>query len=328
MGTETDAIDAALLDLLQGSFPVVSRPFEEIGRRLGISADEVLGRVGRLKSEHIIRQISAIFDSSALGYRGALAAFAVDTDRLDAVASLVSAHQGVSHCYSRACEYNLWFTITLAPGSDLEGEVAKLASAGSVDRLMILPALKVYKIGVFLPMGEEPGVSGVPGSDRVVPQRITLTESDRAAVRALQQDMPLLDSPFEAMGEPEGLLEDDLLKRAAGFLETGAMRRFAAVLRHTNAGYTANAMVCWRVEPGRVDEVGAVFASHSVVSHCYERPTYPDWPYSLYTMIHCKEAADLGLVIEGLAATPGVEGCLILHTVREYKKSRVLYFVP
>ena len=66
------------------------------------------------------------------------------------------------------------------------------------------------------------------------------------------------------------------------------MRRFAAVLRHQNAGFTSNGMVCWKVPEERIREVGELAASFPQVSHCYQRPTYPDWPYSLFSMVHSR----------------------------------------
>jgi DNA-binding Lrp family transcriptional regulator len=122
------------------------------------------------------------------------------------------------------------------------------------------------------------------------------------------------------------MTECDLLDRAQAFLSSSVMRRFAAVLKHTRAGYRSNAMVCWRVEDDRIDEIGARFASHPAVSHCYRRPTSPDWPYPLYTMVHCRSAGELDRTIQELADLSGLHDYLVLRSLREYKKTRVRYF--
>ena len=122
------------------------------------------------------------------------------------------------------------------------------------------------------------------------------------------------------------MTEDELLAHAADFLKTGVMRRFAAVLWHQRAGYRANAMVCWRAEPHGIEAAGAALARHPAVSHCYERPTSADWPYSVYTMIHCRDDHELQRTIAELASRSGLSDFRVLRTVKEYKKSRVVYF--
>ena len=316
-----DSTDARLLDLLQQGLPLIARPFADLAGRLG---SDVISRIERLKSDGIIRQIGAIFDSAALGYKSALVAFRVDGPVVDAVADIVSAHPGVSHCYSREADYNVWFTITGAPGGDPGTEVQALAASAGAGDYLVLPALKVFKIGVFLPMSDWSRPSEhQPAPSR--PEPAELSERDRAAIRALQSDLPLVDRPFVELASRAGMTESELLDLARGYLERGLMRRFAAVLRHHRAGYAANAMVCWRVEPGRVDEVGRALASDCSVSHCYERPASAKWPYPLYTMVHARSAEELDASIARLAAIAASEH-IVLRTVKEYKKSRVPYF--
>jgi DNA-binding Lrp family transcriptional regulator len=326
MDTTVNETDARLVDVIQRDFPLTSRPFDALGERLGIAADEIIERIARLKSAGIIRQISAIFDSSALGYNGALVAFRVDPGALDAVAADVSGHSGVSHCYARDAVYNLWFTMTLPPERDLHSEVEALARRSEVLASLVLPALRVFKIGVFLPMSDEAVGRGSPVRSRTVSSVSALSCTERAAVRALQGDLPLVDRPFDALGRAEGLTERQVLDYARRFLDTGAMRRFAAVLRHTSAGYRSNAMVCWQVPSERVEQIGFLFASDPAVSHCYERLTFPDWPYPLYTMIHARTGEQLLSAIQGLERASGVSDYLVLRSLREYKKSRVSYF--
>ena len=335
MATPTDNTDARLLDMIQAEFPLGSRPYDEIAARIGTDARDIIERIGRLKSNRIIREISAIFDSAALGYRSALVAFRVGEGEVGAVAANVSAHAGVSHCYSRDAAYNLWFTITLPPESDLDSEIESLAAQAGVQSHMVLPAGRVFKIGVFLPMSGgaaiPSGASNVILSEAKNLPRVPRSaqddaELDRAAIRALQHDLPLTDQPFADLAAKFGLTEDTLLDRARSLLDCGVMRRYGAVLRHVRAGYRANAMVCWGVLPNEVEEVGARLAAHPSVSHCYERPTYPDWPYTLYTMVHARTDAELDRIVDELAESAGGVDYSILRSVKEYKKSRVRYF--
>lgn len=326
MDTAISKTDARLLDAIQRDFPLTPQPFEELGTRLGIPDGEVIDRIARLKAAGIIRQISAIFDSSALGYQSSLVAFRVDSDALDPVASDVSRHPGVSHCYARDAAYNLWFTVTVTPEGDLVSEVEVLAQRGEVSGCLILPALRVFKIGVFLRMSDEPAGEGASTRCPAASSAAPLSRTEIATVRALQEDLPLVERPFDALAQAEGLTEDEVLDYARRFIGTGVMRRFAAVLRHTRVGYRANAMVCWQAPPERIEQAGAILASNPAVSHCYERPTFPDWPYPLYTMVHARAQEQLLSAIHGLERASGLSEYLVLRSLREYKKSRVSYF--
>lgn len=343
MTTHIDENDARILDLIQRGFPLDPIPFDILGQRLSIAPDEVISRIARMKSDGIIRQISAIFDSAKLGYHSALVAFKVLPESLDAMASEVSKHTGVSHCYSRGADYNLWFTLTLAPDYDLQSEVDRLAATDGVRSYMLLPALKVFKIGVFLNMSGEWSVESGEPRERIMGSKAASSPGGeswsegtlplnienavaKTAVRALQTDLPLTQKPFADIADQFGMSEDQLLNMARKFLRDGIMRRYAAVLRHGKAGYTFNAMVCWKVSPDMTEEIGIRLSRNPSVSHCYERPTYPDWPYSVYTMIHAKSQDELDNIVADLAQSLPDTDYVVLKTLTEYKKSRVIYF--
>lgn len=320
--------DGKLLNLLQREFPLVAEPFRAVAERLGRQEPAVLERVQQLKDEGIIRQISAIFDSRALGYKSSLVAMKVPQERVDQAAEAINAHPGVSHNYLRNHDVNLWFTITVHPSVDLHSEVERLAEAAQADGVWLLPAIRVFKIGVSFDMAGEgdavqretpPSGSGASGT-------VPLSDVEILAVRALQEDLPVVSRPFAEMASAFGVGEDELLSLGRGLLEKGVMRRFAAVIRHRKAGYTANAMVVWKVPEGRIEEVGAVLASFSVVSHCYQRPTYPEWPYSVFTMIHARREEECYRAAQEMSQACGISEYELLFSTKEYKKVRVRYF--
>lgn len=321
--------DARLLELLQREFPLVARPFEEIGIRLGISESEVIERVSKLKSDSVIRQISAIFDSAALGYSSELVAFKVEPTALEAVAAVVSVHKGVSHCYSRDADYNLWFTITIGPEMDLSEEISRLADTPGVASYLRLPQKRLFKIGVFLDVtGEDASKRDATSQN---PPEISrnlghLDPKFRPFVRVLQQNLPISQTPFSDLAAPANMTEADLLAAARQLLADGTMRRFAAVLRHVTAGFKVNAMVCWAATEDKIEEAGAKLAEHPSVSHCYERAISPHWPWPLYTMIHCRTESELAQVISELKSASGLTEYRVLRTLKEFKKSRVIYF--
>jgi len=105
------------------------------------------------------------------------------------------------------------------------------------------------------------------------------------------------------------------------------MRRFAAILRHREAGFTANGMIVWKVPEERISEVGNKLGAFPQVSHCYERPVYPDWPYNVFSMIHCKSFDEAGQMTKDIQKQIDVSDYKILFSSREFKKTRVEYFV-
>jgi DNA-binding Lrp family transcriptional regulator len=320
-----DTIDKQLLNIIQREFPVVAEPFRAIGEKVGLLEGEVIARLAALKDARIIRQISAIFDSRALGYQSSLAAFRVTSDRVDITAEIVNAHPGVSHNYLRNHDYNLWFTITVPPGTTVESEVKRLAEKAEPLAYRLFPTIRLYKIGVTFDMtGEQNG--GATATTTAPEAPLELDHEDISAIRALQRDLPLVPRPFAVLGEAADMEEEEILTRAHRFLIEGAMRRYAAVLRHREAGFTANAMVAWIVAEDKMEEVAPKMAAHPAVSHCYQRPTYPDWPFSIFTMIHGRTNEDCEQVVREITEATGISEHVLLYSTREFKKARVQYY--
>lgn len=321
-GDSLDAVDRRLLNRMQKDFPLASRPFTVIGQQMGISAEDALERTRRLKEAGIIRQISAIFDSRHLGYSSTLVAMDIDEEQIDESAAGISEHPGVSHNYRRNHSYNLWFTLTLPLGSDLEAEVSTLSQRAGARKTRMLPALRLFKIGVELDL--EQGANAAEKKRIRQPER-PFAERDFAYVRVLQQDLPLDAAPFQGWASSLDLSEDELFTRAQEFIDSGVMRRFAAVLRHKKVGFLANGMVCWRVPEERLADLGYQLASYPQVSHCIQRAVYPDWPYGVYCMIHAVSREKCEETARQMSLDIGIDDYIILYSTKEYKKERVKY---
>ena len=144
-----------LLDRVQRSFPIVPEPYRVLSEGLEIPEKEVRERVGFLKQSRVIRQISAIFNTGALGYRSSLVAMAVPQEILHSTAQIINAHPGVSHNYLRPGHFNMWFTIAVPPGEKLDEAVRALSACAGGLPTLILPAEKKYKLAVVLDVLEE-----------------------------------------------------------------------------------------------------------------------------------------------------------------------------
>lgn len=322
-----ETVESALLFKLQKEFPLTSYPFEAMATDLGITAPDCLARVRRLKEDGVIRQISAIFDSRRLGYQSALIAARLAPSHLEAGAAVVSAHPGVSHNYQRDHDFNLWFTLALAPELDFAAEAARLAHAAGAERWMILPSLKTFKIEVALDAGENAASARVEAPKARNLEPVWLSDSDKERVRALQEDIPITEQPFLPVAKSLGLTEEGLFDWMAEAGRLGMLRRFAAILRHRKAGFSYNGMGVWKVPEARIDECGGIFASFKAVSHCYQRPTGPDWPYNLFTMVHAQSEGECAAIFVELARATGLSGYQVLFSSREFKKERVKYFL-
>jgi len=325
-------VDHRILEELQRGIPVCERPWEAIGEKVGLPETELLGRVRGLREQRgAIRRIGAIFDGRTLGYHSALVAVSVPGARVAGAAAAIGTHPGVSHNYERDAEFNLWYTIAVPADSSLERTVERLAELAAASRSLNLPEVVRYKIGVRLDTAasapgdrEEPPEPVSPSNEPAPP----LSETDRLCVRVLPEDLPLDPRPFRVLAQRVALEETDLLGRVEAFRRCGRLRRLAAVLRHREVGFVANAMGVWRVDDERADEVGRVMASFRRVSHCYRRPAYPEWPYHIYTMIHGRSREECAEIARLISCETGVEDYGLLFSGREFKKSRVRYFAP
>jgi siroheme decarboxylase len=334
---QLDDLDRELLNAVQWDFPLVTRPFAAIGERLGVEETVARERVQKVKDAGVLRQLSAIFDTRALGYNSALVAAKVDPDTIDEAAAVVSEHPGVSHNYKRNHAYNLWYTVAVPPGASLDEHIDVLHRDSGASVTRKLPTITLYKIGVKLDMT---GQTAADAKSEVLeherPERRAempapdLSALEVAAIRVVQHDLPAIERPFAAYAEQigNGTTEDDVLALLASFKERKLMRRFAAVMNHRSAGFKANAMGVWAVPEPELAEIGRQMAGFAAVSHCYRRPTYDDWPYSVFTMIHGRSARDCEATVEAIRSETGIDEYCLLWSIKEYKKVRLEYFTP
>jgi DNA-binding Lrp family transcriptional regulator len=325
-----DDVDRKLLNLMQGSFPIAPQPYGHVAGLAGISEQEVMSRVQHLLDKRIIRQVTPIFDTRALGYSSMLVAAKVDPEHPHRAAKVINEHPGVSHNYLRNHEFNLWFTIATEPDSELglQGTLDVLARESGAESVRQLPTLKLFKIRMDLEMeGDTQALSSSTEAKAPVelePQ--PYDERDIAVIRALQGDLPVVSEPYVPAAAELGISVQALLDHLAGMQERGLLRRVAAILYHRRAGFSANGMGVWKVPEEDIHEIGCRMAAVRGISHCYQRPTYPDWPYSVFTMAHGRSKEECDAVLEAIAEQTGIEGRATLYSSTEFKKIRLLYF--
>jgi siroheme decarboxylase len=325
-----DETDKQLLNLMQGSFALVRRPFAHVAELAGLEEAEVMQRVQRLLDGRIIREITPIFDTRALGYSSMLVAAKVDPENPHRAAKVINSHPGVTHNYLRNHDFNLWFTIATEPGSrlGLDGTLDVLQRLTGAHSIRQLPTLRLFKIRMDLEMEKGTDALSAAG-EAVAPAEldpIELSEEDVATIRATQGPMPVVREPYAPAAERLGVGQDDVLRRLESLRERGGLRRVAAILFHRRAGFSANGMGVWKVPEEQILELGKRMAAFRGISHCYQRPTYADWPYSVFTMAHGRSKEECDAILDSIAAATGVEGRATLYSSTEFKKVRMLYF--
>jgi DNA-binding Lrp family transcriptional regulator len=325
-----DDLDRKLLNLMQGSFALVRTPFAHVAQLADSDEAEVMRRVRRLLDGRIIREITPIFDTRALGYSSMLVAAKVDAEHPHRAAKIINSHPGVTHNYLRNHDFNLWFTIATEPGSrlGLDGTLDVLTRLTGAESIRQLPTLRLFKIRMDLEMEKGTDALAAAG-ESVAPaelEPIALSDEDIETIRATQGPMPVLSEPYAPAAERLGVTQDEVLARLESLRDRGGLRRVAAILFHRRAGFSANGMGVWKVPEERILELGVQMAAFRGISHCYQRPTYADWPYSVFTMAHGRSKDECDAVLDAIAAATGIEERATLYSSTEFKKVRMLYF--
>jgi siroheme decarboxylase len=326
-----DDFDKRLLNEMQGSFPIAERPYAEVATALGVGEDIVLRRVQELIDERIIRQVTPIYDTRAFGYGSMLVAAKVDPEHPWAPAKVINSHPGVSHNYLRNHEFNMWFTIAVEEGSKLglQGTLDVLQELTGAESIRQLPTLKLFKIRMDLDMS---GGTDALAKAGVAVEPVDLGKQpyddvDIAVVRATQGDLPVVSEPYADAARELGMPVARLLEHLEGMVERKLLRRVAAILFHRRAGFSANGMGVWRVPDDKIAEYGPRMAAFRGISHCYERPTYEDWRYQIFTMAHGRSKEECDAILDAIEAEmPDIQERATLYSSTEFKKVRLLYF--
>lgn len=324
--------DAAMVVALQRGIPLCARPFEELSRELGCGEADLLACLARQRAVGTVRRFGAVFDTRRLGYRSALCAAAVSVEALDAAAAKLTPFAGVTHCYVREATSalrpgvpNLWFTLSY-PADIFPAMVDEVAARLGPYALHVLPATRRYKVDVVFGAATRAREEDVAEGDDLPP----VTARDRAVIGALQGDTEARADFFAALAGRLGMKEWDLLSTLEIWRRKGRLKRIGLLLHHRNAGWSANGMCCWRVA-GDTTAAGRALAARGEVTHCYERPEAPNFPYNLFAMVHARAAAEANAQFASLSAEvnrvagAAVPAVMLLST-REYKKTSMTFF--
>jgi len=208
-------------------------------------------------------------------------------------------------------------------------DIAMFASVGYSSPLVYKkPKVAVISTGnELVELGEVLPPSKIRNSNNIVKELRAEVPIDEKLIVLLQQPFPLVSNPWKMIAESVNRTESNLIEDINGLKRSGALKRISAVLRHRNAGFTANGMACFKVPVERIDEAGQTISEFSEVSHCYQRPVYPDWQYNLFAMTHARSTEQCESIISRIAKQINSDEYFTLYSIKEFKKERVKYFM-
>jgi DNA-binding Lrp family transcriptional regulator len=306
----------------QHGFPLVDRPFAAIGASYGVAARTVFATGRELLGEGAISSSGGVWGAGAAG-AALLCAFAVPSDRLDAVADIVSSEPGVNHNYEREHRFNLWFVVTGRDAGEVDAAVDALESRTGC-RALRLRMQRAYRIDLGFDLRGNVCPAGARADARVV--RVAPADEPLAAL--VECGLPLLDRPYHAWAAALGVSGEHVRATLGRWLREGTLRRFGAVVRHHEAGFRHNAMTVFDVGDEAVDACGDALAAQRGVTLAYRRERAEGWPYNLYCMVHGRERADVDSAISAAIASSWLAACprAVLFSRRRYKQAGGRYF--
>jgi DNA-binding Lrp family transcriptional regulator len=318
--------DWRVLDRLQDGLLIDAEPFAAVASDLQLSTGELLELIGGWLENGILTRFGPLFDAEKLGGAVRLCAMKAPAEDFDHIAGIVNAHPEVAHNYERLHRLNMWFVLASDTPERLDEVTAEIETETGLP-VLGLPKLKEFFIGLKVTPPESTGLPATPLPDRLISDTSSpamLDETDRKLVTALQEGLPLAHRPYDIIAERTGITPADVIARVTSMQMRGAIRRIGAVPNHFALGWTENAMTVWDVADDAIDEIGAFIGHLPFVSHCYRRPRrLPDWPYSLFAMVHgrSREEVDEKVAVITRICGARLRGADRLYSARILKKT-------
>ena len=316
-------MDQRLLNEFQHDFPLVKRPFLEIGRQLGIEEDEVIQHLDHLSNQGAISRIGPVFSPGCIG-ASTLAALAVPNNSLEAIACWINSLPEVNHNYEREHTYNLWFVVAAPNQAWLDTVLQKISQHSGLP-MLILPLVEPFHIDLRFDLHSGCGALRRPSTSV---NKILLNGAQSAIIAELQSGIKLEPQPFASLSKTINQTEDAVIRQVADWQTDGVIKRFGVVVRHHELGYRENAMVVWDVPDDQVSAFGKLAAQQENVTLCYRRPrNLPDWPFNLFCMVHGTDRQVVMAQIKSIAENTGLEAfqTQVLFSCRRFKQSGARY---
>ncbi len=343
-----DEKDRLLLTYLQNGLPLTPRPFAVWAAKLGTDSADLLVRIQRLKKEGTFGGIRAVLDPRAFHYQSAWVAAQFAPEEWETRTEILWQHPGVVYGCEREPEFNVWFFIAVPAGHDLELHVRCLEKIAGAQKILFLPVRRVYKGTELLTSSgkemhperckdpekdrtvEASDLMAPAGQERRIPSgtalKETLSAEDIGMIRALQAPFPITDEPYQKIAADIGITETQVIERMKSLTVQGCLKRIGSFLKSAVAAPEAGTLVVWQIPEEKLERSGPELAEFREVLYADRRPAYPEFPYSLYTMIRAETPEALELITRRMQDRIGKWPHRVMVTTRELKKTPVKYF--
>jgi DNA-binding Lrp family transcriptional regulator len=323
-----DEKDRLLLICLQNGLPLTRRPFDVWSAKIGADSAELLVRIQRLTKERVLGGIKAVLDPRAFHYQSAWVAAKVRPEDLKSGTEVFWQHPGVVYSCEREHEFNVWFFIAVPAGHDLELHVRCLEKISGAQRTLFMPVKKVLKgsdfsssvdEGAFFAMDERFKMPKTGGS-------FDLTDEEIVMIRKLQEPFPLTDEPYQKIAAELGITEAQALEQIKALSVKGCLKRIGSFSKSSANFASSRALVVWQIPEEKIERIGPEIVGCEDVLCADLRPAFPEFPYSLYTMVRAGTPPELEATMRRMQDRIGKWPCRELVITREFKKERVNYF--
>ena len=323
-----DEKDRLLLTYLHNGLPLTPRPFEVWAAKTGTDCADLLVRIQRLKKEGNLGGIRAVLDPRAFHYQSAWVAMQFDPSELESRAEVLWQHPGVIYGCEREHGFNVWFFMAAPADHDLELHARCLEKLAGARLTLFLPVRKVFK-GTDLLSALHAEVFPTINERFEKRQKVRtsdLTAEEIGVIRELQEPFPLTDEPYQKIAADLGITEAQVLERMKSLAKKGCLKRIGSFLKTPAIPLEAKTLVVWQIPEEKLERIGPEIAEFREVLYADRRPAYPEFPYSLYTMIRAETAMELEVVTRRMQDRIGKWPHRVLVTTRELKKEGMKYF--
>lgn len=329
-----DDLDRRLVSLIQDRFPLESRPFGDMAVKLCLDEDDVLSRLRRLKEKRILGSIRPRFDPEKWNYRSLLLAMRFSEEDVERAAACIGQHPGVFQSWHRNHYFNFWFTLALPSEESFEEHVRQLHWLSGASETRAFPVIKAYKEGPDLAQGVKKTKAGVFSEN--FPRRrkrrklSVLTPREIRVIRRLQTGLPLVGSPYWALARELRMTENELLGILGSFYKRGVLKKISAELKLVPGGTSPAETHCLvlRVPEEKEDEIARKLIRLREITHCFKRPSFPEFPYSLHVNFCLKKPDEKDSFLRRMAEEVGPWHYWDLRNLKQYKKGPLWYFPP
>ncbi len=149
-----------------------------------------------------------------------------------------------------------------------------------------------------------------------------MDETNQKILEHVEKGIALINEPFKEIAAQLGITQQEVIARLTKLRQEGAIRRFGASIKPNKIGFSANALVAWKVPQNRVQEVGFYLSRFPEISHCYERKVVPQrWEYNVYTVLHAREREGIESMVNRISVAASLEEYRILFSKRDLKRT-------